>query len=45
MLVNDPASPGDSSVLHTYRRDQLEYNWQYASSGIVYLDKPASITG
>ena len=41
VLVNDPASPDDSTVLHRYDREQFERAWIPASGGIVYVIRPA----
>ena len=40
VIVNDPASPDDSSVKHYYDREQFERAWIPASGGIVYVDRP-----
>jgi hypothetical protein len=40
VLVNDPASSDDSTVLHRYDREQFEKAWIPASGGIVYLIRP-----
>jgi hypothetical protein len=45
IIANDPASPDDQSVRHTYRRDQFEFRWQAASAGTAYLIKPYRIAG
>jgi len=45
VIVNDPANSDDASVRRIYKRDQFEYNWQFASHGIVYLYKPLTIPG
>jgi hypothetical protein len=36
-IVNDPASPTDPAVQHTYLRSELEPLWLQASGGTVYL--------
>lgn len=36
-IVNDPASPNDSSVQKTYLRSEFEPLWLQASGGTVYL--------
>jgi hypothetical protein len=41
VLVNDPASVDDESVLHRYDREQFERAWIPASGGIVYVIRPA----
>lgn len=41
VIVNDPASPDDASVEHTYDRAQFENAWIGGSGGIVYVDRPA----
>jgi hypothetical protein len=41
VIVNDPASPDDASVEHTYERAQFENAWIGGSGGIVYVDRPA----
>jgi hypothetical protein len=40
-IVNDPASPNDSSVQRTYLRAEFEPLWLEASGGTVYLIYPA----
>jgi hypothetical protein len=40
LLVNDPASPSDSTVQHTYLRSEFEPLWLKASGGTVYLIYP-----
>jgi hypothetical protein len=44
VLVNDPASSDDSTVLHRYDREQFERAWIPASGGIVYLIRPVGWT-
>ena len=39
-IVNDPASPTNESVQHTYLRSELEPLWLKASGGTVYLIYP-----
>ena len=39
-IVNDPASPTNESVQHTYLRSELEPLWLEASGGTVYLIYP-----
>jgi len=39
-IVNDPASPSDSAVQHTYLRSEFEPLWLQASGGTVYLIYP-----
>jgi len=39
-IVNDPASPADSTVQRTYLRSELEPLWLEASGGTVYLIYP-----
>ena len=39
-IVNDPASPTNESVRHTYLRSELEPLWLEASGGTVYLIYP-----
>ena len=39
-IVNDPASPANESVQHTYLRSELEPLWLEASGGTVYLIYP-----
>jgi hypothetical protein len=41
VYVNDPASPDDASVEHTYDREAFERAWIGGSGGIVYVDRPA----
>jgi hypothetical protein len=41
VIVNDPASPDDAHVQHTYNRAEFENAWIPASGGIVYVDRPA----
>jgi hypothetical protein len=41
VIVNDPASPDDTSVKHFYDREQFERAWIPASGGIVYVIRPA----
>jgi len=36
-IINDPASPSDSAVQHTYLRSEFEPLWLQASGGTVYL--------
>jgi hypothetical protein len=36
-VVNDPASPSDQAVQHTYLRSEFEPLWLKASGGTVYL--------
>ena len=43
-IVNDPASPDDSSVQRTYLRSELEPLWLQASGGTVYLIYPQGTT-
>jgi len=43
-IVNDPASPTDESVQHTYLRSELEPLWLQASGGTVYLIYPQGMT-
>jgi Peptidase_C39 like family len=45
VIANDPASPTDAAVRHVYKRNQFEYRWQSASTGMTYLIKPYWITG
>jgi len=40
VYVNDPASPDDASVEHTYGREAFERAWVDGSGGIVYVDRP-----
>lgn len=39
-IVNDPASPSDADVQHTYLRSEFEPLWLEASGGTVYLIYP-----
>lgn len=39
-IINDPASPSDSAVQHTYLRSEFEPLWLQASGGTVYLIYP-----
>jgi hypothetical protein len=39
-IVNDPASPSNESVQHTYLRSEFEPLWLQASGGTVYLIYP-----
>ncbi len=39
-IVNDPASPSDAAVQHTYLRSEFEPLWLQASGGTVYLIYP-----
>jgi len=39
-IVNDPASPTDADVQHTYLRSEFEPLWLQASGGTVYLIYP-----
>jgi hypothetical protein len=39
-IVNDPASPSDATVQHTYLRSEFEPLWLQASGGTVYLIYP-----
>ncbi|HLO33860.1 MAG TPA: peptidase C39 family protein [Anaerolineales bacterium] len=39
-IVNDPASPANESVQHTYLRSEFEPLWLQASGGTVYLIYP-----
>ena len=41
VYVNDPASPDDASVEHSYGREAFERAWIAGSGGIVYVDRPA----
>ena len=43
-IVNDPASPADSSVQKTYLRSEFEPLWLQASGGTVYLIYPQGAT-
>jgi hypothetical protein len=43
VLANDPASPDDSAVPHTYNRAQFEHRWLGTSSGTVYVIKPNAL--
>jgi hypothetical protein len=43
VYVNDPASPDDASVVHTYGREAFERAWIDGSGGIVYVDRPADV--
>lgn len=45
VIANDPASPSNAAVRHTYRRDQFERNWLRASDGTTYVIKPTRIPG
>jgi hypothetical protein len=39
-IVNDPASPSNAAVQHTYLRSEFEPLWLQASGGTVYLMYP-----
>jgi hypothetical protein len=39
-IINDPASPSDLAVQHTYLRSEFEPLWLQASGGTVYLIYP-----
>jgi hypothetical protein len=43
-IVNDPASPDDTSVRHVYDRTQFEDAWMSSTGGIVYVIHPASVS-
>ena len=43
-IVNDPASPTNESVQHTYLRSELEPLWLEASGGTVYLIYPQGMS-
>jgi hypothetical protein len=43
-IVNDPASPANESVQHTYLRSELEPLWLEASGGTVYLIYPQGMS-
>jgi len=43
-IINDPASPTDTSVQKTYQRSQFEPLWLQASGGTVYLIYPQGAT-
>jgi hypothetical protein len=45
VLTNDPASPDDAAVPHTYQRSQFEHLWLRASSGTVYVIQPQTMHG
>lgn len=40
LIVNDPASPANETVQHTYLRSEFEPLWLQASGGTVYLIYP-----
>lgn len=40
VIVNDPASPSDTTVEHVYNRAQFERDWLNHSDGTVYVVKP-----
>ena len=44
VIVDDPASPDDSTVRHVYDRAQFERAWIPASGGVVYVIRPAGWT-
>jgi hypothetical protein len=44
VIAYDPASPTNGAVRHVYNREQFERAWIPASGGIVYVDRPASVT-
>lgn len=39
-IINDPASPSDAAVQHTYLRSEFEPLWLQSSGGTVYLIYP-----